>query len=200
MTQGDDGLLTKLSIETGESQTNGNCLIIRKNEKVSEAIYWNIYISGSDYIDVTGSDSVPGSNTVTSMAVYRLFPKGAQINSPSDMPLETRQGYIHFGYYETKKQTVNIGGTDTEVIIPDKAYDYTNPFGVNAYNGFTVQVTYSDFTYESVNPGSTELYDLRPSYVIAHIKVYVADYENQSADSLLYTRDAVLCFAKDNTK
>ena len=198
--KGDDDLLTTLSALTGTSQTDGNCLIIRKSERIAEAIYWNIYISGDDFKDVTGSESVLGTNTVTPLAVYRLFPDGLTI-SANNIPKETKQGYVHYGYYNTATNDVTINGNTVKVMYPKSAYDYTNPFSVSAYNGFTVSVTYSDFTYETIEGGNdSNIADKRPAYVIATIKVYESDYAGQGEDTLVYKREAVLCFAGDNIK
>ncbi|MCR5634004.1 MAG: type II secretion system GspH family protein [Lachnospiraceae bacterium] len=198
-TKGDDGLLTLLATDTGESRTDGNTLIVRKSEKIVEAIYWNTYITGDDFKEATGGDYVEPDNTVTSKAVYRLFPNGLTIDA-SKLPPETVRGYLHYGYYNSDFYDINTDGTDIKAIYPTSAYDYTNPFSVSAYNGFTVAVTYSEFTYENISGTGDSLANKRPSYVVATIKVYDSDYAKQSEDSLLYKRDAVLCFANDNIK
>ena len=196
--KGDDAIFSKLTGVTGQSDDSGNVLVIRKSDNILEAIYWNLYITGDDYKEATGSDMVTGANTVTTKAVYRLFPNSLTIDA-SNVPKETIPGYLHFGYYSTKNNNVNIGGVDVKLLTPDKAYDYTNPFPVSSYNGYTVSVTFSDFTYEIIEGGSdTNLADKRPAYVYADIKIYDSNFAGQSEDSLLYKRSTVLCFSNDN--
>ena len=137
---------------------------------------------------------------VTSKAVYRLFPNGAGSLTEDEMPIDTRQGYMHSGYYETSSLGLDIDGKTVNVAYPSKAYDYTDPFSWSVYSGFTVDISYSGFTYESIVPGSESLADKRPAYVVANIKVYDGSYKDQSINTLIYSRQAVLCFAQDNVK
>ncbi len=197
---GDGTILSKLSGLTTPSTSDGNVLFIRKNEGYAEVLYCNTWISQSDYADVYAADQVRTNDNVTSKAVYRLFPNGAGSLTETQMPVDTRQGYLHSAYYETASNKIDIGGKTVTVVHPEKPYDYTNPFASSVYSGFTVDVTYSDFTYESIVAGSDSLADKRPAYVVANIKVYDSSFGEQSIDTLVYSRQAVLCFAQDNVK
>ncbi|MCR5598049.1 MAG: type II secretion system GspH family protein [Lachnospiraceae bacterium] len=200
---GDDKIVDELNGVSGIGETNGNTLLIRKNDGYAEAVYWNSWISAKDHDEVLASDdseSGPSRSNITSRAVYRLFPEGTSLLKAANMPAETKPGYMHLAYYEIASSVTDIDGKSVSEIRPVRAYDYTNPFSVNVYGGFTAAVTYSDLTYDSVVPGSASLADMRPAYVVATIKIYDSDYEGQSYDNLLYSRQAVLCFAKDNMK
>ena len=200
-TAGDDTIFSELSGLTTPSATNGNVLFIRKNEGYAEALYCNTWISPGDYADVYAADQERKNDNVTSKAVYRLFPDGTGALKAADkMPIDTRPGYLHSAYYETASTKLDIDSKNVTVVYPAKPYDYTNPFSSNVYNGFTVDVTYSDFTYESIVEGSDSLADKRPAYVVATIKVYESSFGEQSINSLIYSRKAVLCFAQDNAK
>ena len=198
--KGDDTIFSELSGLTGVSAADGNVLFIRKNEGYSEVIYCNAWISQDDYDDVFKSDKERKDGNVTSKAVYRLFPNGAGTLTEDKMPIDTRQGYLHSACYETVSSKLDIDGKIVNVAHPLKAYDYTNPFASSVYSNFTVDVTYSDFTYESIVAGSESLADKRPAYVVANIKVYDGSYGDQSINTLIYSRQAVLCFAQDNAK
>ena len=209
---GDEGLLAKMNQEKDvavadvKNPKGGNVLVLRINEQYEKVIYWSAGISTKNYEDLLESDFKMG--TVTSKAVYRLFPKGVTGLEKETMPMETRPGYLHCAYYATTSQTFTESITendsentqDISVYYPGKAYDYTNPFSVGAYNGYTVAVTYSAPVYESVKKNSAFVADRRPVYVIATINVYQGTYKQQSEETLVCSRDAVLCFTEDNKK
>lgn len=197
---GDDTIFATLNGLTSESDAEGNVLFIRKNEGYAEAIYCNAWISKADYEEVYAADEERSDGNVTSKAVYRLFPNGVGDLNEAKMPIDTRPGYLHSGLYETSSSGLDIDGKNVNVAYPSKAYDYTDPFSWSVYSGFTINVTYSDFKYESIVPGSSSLADKRPAYVVANIKVYDGSYEDQTINTLIYTRQAVLCFAQDNVK
>ncbi len=198
--KGDDSVFKELNGLTAESAPGGNVLFIRKNEGYAEALYCNAWISQGDYAEVYNADQERKNGNVTSKAVYRLFPDGAGSLDVDEMPIDTRAGYLHSAYYETASSKIDVGGKTVDVAYPVKAYDYTNPFASSVYGGFTVHVTYKDFTYESIVPGSSSLADKRPSYVVAIINVYDGSFGEQSINTLIYSREAVLCFAQDNVK
>ncbi len=197
---GDDTIFGKLNGLTAESAADGNVLLIRKNEGYAEALYCNAWISQADHEEVYAADEERKNGNVTSKAVYRLFPNGAGDLDEDEMPIDTRPGYLHSGLYETSSLGMNIDGKNVNVAYPSKAYDYTDPFSWSVYSGFTIDVTYSDFKYESIVPGSDSLADKRPAYVVANIKVYDGSYTDRSINTLIYSRQAVLCFAQDNVK
>ncbi|MCR5128064.1 MAG: type II secretion system GspH family protein [Lachnospiraceae bacterium] len=202
-TTGDEGLRVSLggSAETivGDisSPKGGNVLAFRVNEGYAEAIYWNTGISTANYSTLLEEEAKTG--IVTSKAVFRLFPRGVEGMTKENMPADTRHGYLHCAYYVTSEQNASAeDGKNIKVFCPEEAYDYTNPFSANAYNGFTVQVEYSPLEYEKTDKTSTSTADLRPVYVVATVKVYQGDYAAQSGETLACTRRAVLCFAEDN--
>ena len=198
--EGDNAIFSALNGLTTQSESDGNVLFIRKNEGYAEVLYCNAWISQGDYADVYAIDQEHKTDDVTSKAVYRLFPNVTGTLDEKQMPIDTRQGYLHSAYYETASTKLDIDGKTVTVVHPAKPYDYTNPFASNVYSGFTVYVTYSDFTYESIVAGSDSLADKRPAYVVANIKVYDSGFGEQSIDTLVYSRQAVLCFAQDNVK
>ncbi len=198
--KGDNKIFDELSSLTDVSADRGNVLYIRKNEGYAEALYCNAWISQADYSDVYKVDQECKTGNVTSKAVYRLFTDGASGLKEEKMPIDTRQGYLHSAYYETSSLKLDVDGKNVTLARPAKAYDYTNPFTSSVYNGFTVNVSYEDFTYESVVPGSESKADMRPSYVVANIRVYDGTYGEQSINTLVYSRKVVLCFAQDNVK
>ena len=181
-----------------DNPTGGNILVLRINEGYEKALYWNVGISTKNYKDLLTSYYKIG--LVTSKAVYRLFPKGTDNLTDEKMPMETRPGYLHCAYYATTVQNVKRDEKDIAVYYPGETYDYTNPFTVAAYNGFTVSITYSEPVYETIVKDSTFVADKRPVCVTATIKVYESDYAKQSEDTLVYSREAVLCFAEDNKR
>ncbi len=199
-TKGDDKIFSELSTQSELSDPDGNVLFIRKNEGYAEALYCNAWISQNDYDDVRKADQGYKAGNVTSKAVYRFFPAGAGVLKADAMPVDTRQGYLHSAYYETSSLKLDIDGKKVDLVRPTKAYDYTNPFASNVYSGFTVDVTYTGFTYESIVPGSESKADKRPAYVVANISVYDSSFGAQSINTLVYSRQAVLCFAQDNVK
>ena len=198
--KGDDSVFKELNGLTAESAPGGNVLFIRKNEGYAEALYCNAWISQKDYEDVFKADQEQKNGNVTSKAVYRFFPNTAETLDEDEMSIDTRPGYLHSAYYETASSKLDIDGKNVTVVYPSKPYDYTNPFASNTYSGFTVDVTYSNFTYEKIVEGSESLADKRPAYVVAEIKVYDSGYADQSINTLIYSRKAVLCFAQDNVK
>ena len=164
-------------------------------------------VSTADYGEVLANNaknpatSAANSKALTSRAVYRLFPNGTEmITEDKDMPAATRPGYLHYGYYETTMLHTTEQEKEILVFSPVKAYDYTNPFSVNAYNGFTISVSFSDLTFENRKTGKSTVSDKRPVYVIATVNVYEGSYEKQSTDTLICSRQAVLCFAEDNRR
>ncbi len=203
-TIGDDALTDMLKAGGLQSTEAGNALAFRINEGYAKAIYWNTCISGADYDEVRLHDKeeTQKMNVVTSRAVYRLLPydqKGSL--SKETMPVEIRPGYLHCAYYKTDLTPVTTQENKTvSVFKPDFAYDYTNPFSVNAYNGFTISVTYTAPVYHTAIKGTASPADQRPVYVVATIKVYDADYEGQNDDTLVCSREAVICFAEDNVR
>ena len=202
-TVGDNTLTDMLKAANLQSTTGGNVLALRINEGYAKAIYWNTNISGADYDEVRAHDKeeTQKMNVVTSKAVYRLLPYDKRGSLETNMPMEIRPGYLHCGYYKTDMTTVTTPeNKNVSVFKPDFAYDYTNPFSVNAYNGFTVSVTYDAPVYQTAPNGTASQADKRPVYVVATIKVYDADYEGQNDDTLVCSRRAVICFAEDNVR
>ena len=192
---GDASLLSSLNGITSDSESKGNVLIIRKSGGFCEAIYSCIAISQSNYTNVKSNDyAYKYENGISSKAVYRLFDAGIATE-------EAKQGYLHYGYYQCGRATLEIGSEKINCIFPAVAYDYTNPFSRASYNGYTVDVSFSDITY-APEPGETTvtLTTKRPSSVMATVKVYKCDYASQSSNQPIYTREAILTFAEDTTK
>ncbi|MBO4883201.1 MAG: hypothetical protein J5570_06815, partial [Lachnospiraceae bacterium] len=70
-----------------------------------------------------------------------------------------------------------------------------------AYNGYTVKLFFSDLKYTVPSFATEENdYTRRPTSVMVTVNVYKSGYAGQSADTLLYTRTAMLVFAEDTTK
>ncbi len=192
---GDATLLTGLRNITSESENSGNVLIIRKSPGYCEALYSCISISQSNYANIKGEDhAYKNADGITSKAIYRLFDSGLATE-------ETKQGYLHYAYYQCGRQNLDVGTEKISCIFPAKAYDYTNPFSRGAYSGYTVDVSFSDITYMPA-PGETTVTILtkRPVSVLAKVRVYKCGYDSQSSELPLYTREALLVFAEDTTK
>ena len=204
-TSGDNVLVDSLNTAGIKTDAPGNALVFRINEGYAKALYWNTYISVEDYEEVRNNDSAEGAKMglVTSRAVYRLISYAKKDSyTEKTMPAETRPGYLHCGYYSTRTVPVPVANEKkVDNFQLDKAYDYTNPFTVNAYNGFTVRIEFSKPAYQAVVAGSLLPEDLRPAYVVAMIYVYQGSFEEQTGtDKLVYSREAVLCFAEDNKR
>ncbi|MBR7089610.1 MAG: prepilin-type N-terminal cleavage/methylation domain-containing protein [Lachnospiraceae bacterium] len=204
--EGDQVLLDAFNNNPLRFDNTGNVLVVRKSAGYCETIYSDLTISGTNYLSVHEDDRINGTlreeNGISSRAVYRLFPKVNGSATPSE---ETHQGYVHFGYYmcgKEPKPVATSGGTKTvSCIFPASRYDYTNPFTTDAYNGYTVKLSFSDLKY-TVTSDSTEDndYTRRPATVCVTVNVYRSDYNGQSDDTLLYSRTALLVFAEDTTK
>ena len=85
---------------------------------------------------------------------------------------ELETGYVHFGYYK-----LSGGGSDN--VIPAEYYDFTNPFPYGTYRNYTVELTFSELKIKN---------NQYPAYVVCKVDV-------KSGDEIVYSRDAVLCFA-----
>lgn len=196
-------LRTKVAAETTSSPTqvlsesSGSVLIIRKASGYCESIYSCLPITASNYTSVKTSDHTRIYDTgytlgSSSRAVYRFFSNGTGT-------AETLPGYVHFGYYQCaqKEVTWTSGGSAQAIgcIYPKDRYDYTNPFSVDAYNGYTVSLEFSD-----LETSSDDYYLQRPLSVKVTVRVYKCDYAGQASGSALYTRTALLVFAEDTTK
>ena len=200
--EGDKDFLKIFENNPLQFDDSGNVLVVRKSSGYCEAIYTGMTISSSNYLSVHEDDRNNGTlreeNGISSRAVYRFFTGGI----PSD---ETLRGYVHYGYYmcgkEPKPVTTSGGVKTVNCIFPASRYDYTNPFTTDAYNGYTVKLLFSDLKY-TVPSYFTEDndYTRRPASVMVTVNVYKSGYAGQSADSLLYTRTALLVFAEDTTK
>ena len=204
--EGDNNLLDACAGNPLRFDSTGNVLVVRKSTGYCEAIYSDMTISGTNYLSVREADRINGTireeNGISSRAVYRLFPMVGGSATPSD---ETCQGYVHYGYYMCGKEPKPVstsGGTKTvNCVFPASRYDYTNPFTNDAYNGYTVKLSFSDLTY-TVDADETENndYTRRPTTVRVTVNVYRSDFGGQSDGNLLYSRTALLVFAEDTTK
>jgi type II secretory pathway pseudopilin PulG len=196
---GDEDLLESLIEITSPSETEGNVLIIRKNGGYCEAIYSCLAISPDNYQAIKDDDQAiyKYENGISSKAVYRLF-EGS--NGYDD----TLQGYVHYGYYQCGRstlETVHNGETKhISCIFPGERFDYTNPFTLGAYNGYTVSLNFSELSY-GLGPGEMfdDIYTKRPESVKVTVSVYKCDYEAQNSERAVYTRTATLVFAEDTT-
>ncbi len=147
---------------------SGPVLVFHKNTGYCETIFANGMITESSYNEIQSNDEAfLDKENITSRAVYRLFASGTGSNTS-----DTNKNYVHFGYY------LASGGNST-YITPTAYYDFTNPFSSAAYRGFNVDLTFSDIGYNSEDI---------PSYVLCRIDV-------KENDEIVYTRNAVLCFA-----
>ena len=206
----DDDMLTALANYTADSAASGNVLIIRKSSGYCEAISSCIAISESNYRSVKIDDKAyvfSMANGVSSRAVYRFFASvPAEKGETITYSEEIRQGYVHYGYYQCgrKDRQVTEGsntGKTISCIFPAIRYDYTAPFSSSAYNGYTVDLQFSNLDYV-LAPGETadDLYTRRPISVQVTVKVYPCNYSDQASTSPIYTRTAILTFEEDTTK
>jgi len=195
-------LVNSLKNTTSDSAPNGRVMIIRKSVGYCEAISSCIAISQSNYISVKKEDKAYRfENGISSRAVYRFFSyndKGEETAPPAE---EIRQGYVHYGYYQCGVADRTVDGKTISYIFPAIRYDYTTPFTSSAYNGYTVDISFSNLEY-TLAPGATEnsLYYRRPSSVQVTVKVYSCSYADQGSSQPVYTRTAVLAFDEDTTK
>ena len=203
-TVGDNDLVASLSRDNEalvadiKKNQGGNALVFRINLGYAKAIYWNTGVSANNYTSLLEENFLP--SPVTAKAVYRLFPNGATNLTPDTMPQETKPGYLHCAYYATTSEKVFSDEKEVELFRYKEPYDYTNPFSVGVYNGFTIKVTYSPLTYQNVVNPATSVADKRPAYVVATIEIHEKDNGEGTADTLVYSRKAVICFAEDNKK
>ena len=197
---GDATLLATLQNINTPSASSGNVLVIRKSDGYCEMIYSCIAISGSNYDYIYNADQarVFVENGVSSRAVYRFFPTGQAHPLP-----EASQGYVHYGYYQAGKSAKTIGADTVSCIFPAIRYDYTNPFTNDAYNGYTVELLFSDMDYAGAeyDPDSDAYLLLqRPASVNVTVNVYKCDFAGQASADPIYSRTALLAFAEDTTK
>ena len=198
---GDGPLLTSLANITSDSDPSGSVLIIRKSPGYCEAISSCIAISKSNYNSVKDEDKAYRfENGISSRAVYRFFSYDSE-GAATTLAEEIRQGYVHYGYYQCGVADRIDSGKTISCIFPAIRYDYTAPFTSSAYNGYTVDISFSNLEY-TLAPGATEnsLYYRRPSSVQVTVKVYSCSYADQGSSQPVYTRTAVLAFDEDTTK
>jgi prepilin-type N-terminal cleavage/methylation domain-containing protein len=191
---------------TARFDSAGNVLIIRKNPGFCQAVYSCMPISYSNFMSVRNANILEGTSYIfpnpadgiggiSSRAVYRFYPTAADTSATP----ETRQGYVHFGYYqcgrENKSCTYNGESKTIGCIYPAVRYDYTAPFSSTAYNGYTVSLEFSD-----LQTSSDDIYVQRPLSVKVTVKVYACDYAHQASESPVYTRSSILVFAEDTTE
>ena len=194
-------LVNSLKNTTSDSAPNGRVLIIRKSAGYCEAISSCIAISQSNYISVKKEDKAYRfENGISSRAVYRFFSYDSE-GVATTLAEEIRQGYVHYGYYQCGVADRIDSGKTISCIFPAIRYDYTAPFTSSAYNGYTVDISFSNLEY-TLAPGATEdsLYYRRPSSVQVTVKVYSCSYADQGSSQPVYTRTAVLAFDEDTTK
>ncbi|MCR5329161.1 MAG: hypothetical protein K6E12_09980 [Saccharofermentans sp.] len=154
----------RLDSAESASGTEGPVLVFRKNSEYCETIFSNGAILDEANHEIETSDTFINEDGITDRAIFRLFAEG---NSK-----ELGSGYIHFGYYES------TGGTDSPV-VPNKYYDFTNPFAFPTYRDFTTNLTFHDIGYDTEG---------KPSWVLC--KIEIVDGTN-----CVYSRDTILCFA-----
>ena len=188
----------------------GSILLLRKSSGFCEAIYSNMPITLENKTRVWDNDETHVYNLpYSSRAVYRLF-------NGNDGTKETKQGYVHFAFYESAFKDSASMPTDptddtsttttVQCFLPYSQYDYAAPFPADAYNGYTVKLTFTDISYTYIQPeaGTIDItknynYFKRPASVDVIVSVYKSDYAGQNDNSLLYTRRARLVFAEDTT-
>lgn len=198
---GDGPLLTSLANITSDSASSGTVLIIRKSPGYCETISSCIAISKSNYNSVKDEDKAYRfENGISSRAVYRFFSYSSE-GQATTLAEEIRQGYVHYGYYQCGVADRTQDGKTISCIFPAIRYDYTAPFTSSAYNGYTVDISFSNLEY-TLAPGATanSLYYRRPSSVQVTVKVYSCSYADQGTSQPVYTRTAVLAFDEDTTK
>ena len=199
---GDVPLINSLANITSDSAASGSVLIIRKSSGYCEAISSCIAISQSNYNSVKDEDKAYRfENGISSRAVYRFFSYDDEGEETAPAAEEIRQGYVHYGYYQCGVKDRTEGGKTVSCIFPAIRYDYTAPFTSSAYNGYTVDISFSNLEY-TLAPGATEnnLYTRRPSSVEVTVSVYSCSYADQRSSQPIYTRTAVLAFNEDTTK
>ncbi len=180
---------------TSNPVTEGNVLLIRKSQMYCEAIFSDISITEDNISKVRSMDPSPvDTGIATSRAAYRFV-------SGSDLTSETKQGYVHYGFYRCGYVEKDFPGGLVRSQYPAQRYDYTNPFSNAAYDGYTISLYFENMTFvpyeadEALNE-----YTERPYSVTVIVRVYKSDQAGQSSDTLLYTRRATLLFAEDINK
>lgn len=199
---GDGPLITSLANITSDSEASGSVLIIRKSPGYCEAISSCIAISQGNYNSVKDEDKAYRfENGISSRAVYRFFSYNDSGEATAPAAEEIRQGYVHYGYYQCGVKDRIEDGKTISCIFPAIRYDYTAPFTSSAYNGYTVDISFSNLEY-TLAPGATEntLYTRRPSSVQVTVKVYSCSYADQASSQPVYTRTAILAFDEDTTR
>ncbi len=170
--------MTSVSVASGGS---GPVLVIRRNEGYCETIAANYAITSTEYSRVTDCDENLTNGSVTSRAIYRMFPGGS-----STPTLDASNDYVHFGYFVA--ETSNI--SDVNYVFPHITqgsdgkwtgyYDFTSPFTSATYGDFTVELTFSDLTCDQSGI---------PAFVMCMVTI------NKPGLGAVYTRNAVLCFS-----
>lgn len=85
---------------------------------------------------------------------------------------EIESEYVHFGYYK-------LSGGSTDKVVPSEYYDFTNPIPYASYRDYKVSLTFYDLKSKD---------NQYPAYVVCRVDV-------KKGDSIVYSRDSVLCFA-----
>ena len=199
----DPNILPENNPRINGSASEGNVLIIRKNNSFCQAIYSCMPVSYSNYTSVKDANRAEGTSYIipnpadgingrSSRAVYRFYLGG----SADDASPETLRGYVHYGYYQCGKENKDLGGgKSVSCIYPAVRYDYTTPFSSASYNGYTVDLSFSDLEYST-----DDIYTQRPVSVKVTVKVYKCDYAGQAYEDPIYTRSTILVFAEDTTE
>lgn len=142
------------------SLPSGEVLVIRKSPEYCISIGSNYEITGELYNAVKTSEATDdstdsaetGSGGLYSRAIYRMFNSA----DPAADQVASGIGRVHYGYFSS--------GTNVDsFVFPNGYYDFTDPLTNTAYGKYTVDLSFSDLTYD-VDTGA-------PAYVKCLITV-----------------------------
>ncbi len=133
--------------DTITSESAGEVLIIRKSPEYCISIASNYQINGALYNSVKGNDisdevgysAEIGGNGIYSRAIYRMF----NDDNPDSTAIASDIGRVHYGYF--------LSGTNADnYVFPSAYYDFTDPLTKNAYDKYTVDLSFFELAYDSV--------------------------------------------------
>ena len=160
------------------SLSSGEVLIIRKSPEYCISIASNYEITGTLYGLVKENDTSDdaaysvetGSGGLYSRAIYRMFPGDCSGNDPAAEVVASGAGRVHYGYFAS-------GTNVNSFVFPNAYYDFTDPLTNTAYDIYTIDLNFSELTYD-VDTGA-------PAYVKCLITV-------NSDNGVAYSRKVAL--------
>ncbi len=129
------------------SLPSGKVLIIRKSPEYCISIASNYEINGTLYGLVKANDTSDdatysietGAGGLYSRAIYRMFPG----DDPAAETVASGVGRVHYGYFAS-------GTNVNSFVFPNAYYDFTDPLTNTAYDIYTIDLNFSDLTYDVV--------------------------------------------------